>query len=262
MPAIVSRAMAGAERASFVVSEDNASTQPSSERTPDLADYDFLDFGASKGGCIEFAKERLGGRRGLGIDIDPRKLETMRALGYDCMEGDVANLDLPPNSVRFVTMSHFLEHLPDLATVRKAVENAARVATDFIFIQGPFFDADDELRRSGLKFYWADWRGHPCHLTIPQLTTILAELGLDDHLALARVPVESSLDPAIHPLAARPNSHDYDAELHPPKPFVKFDPPLYREVVCLVRLRRFLGWRRVVQARKGCHFVSGTLPFR
>ena len=254
--------MAGAaERGSFAVSEDNASTRPPPERAPDLADYDFLDFGASKGRCIEFAKERLGGKRGLGIDIDPRKLEAMRALGYDCMAGDVANLDLPPNSVRFVTMSHFLEHLPDLATVRKAVENAARVATDFIFIQGPFFDAEDELHSAGLKFYWADWSGHPCHLTIAQLTTILAALGLD-HLALAHSPVESSLDPTIHPLATPRNSHAYNAEVHPPKPFVKFDPPLYREIVCLVRLRRFFGWRRVVRARQGCHFVSGTLPFR
>lgn len=38
-----------------------------------LDGYDFIDFGASKGGYIEFAKARLGGTRGVGIDIDPKK---------------------------------------------------------------------------------------------------------------------------------------------------------------------------------------------
>ena len=227
----------------------------------DLQRYDFLDFGASKGGCIDFAVAKLGGRRGLGVDVDATKVDAMRARGYDCIVGDVANLDLPPKSVRFVTMSHFLEHLPDLATVRKAVQTAARVATHFLFIQGPFFDADSYLREHGLKFYWSDWKGHPCHLTIAQLVATFEALGLKDYVALARVPVESSLDAAIHPLASPRNQHDYLPGEHPPKPAVAFERPLYREMVCLVRLQRFLGWRRVVQARRGCVFVRGTLPF-
>ena len=227
----------------------------------DLRRYDFLDFGASKGGCIDFAVARLGGRRGLGVDVDAKKVDAMRAQGYDCIVGDVANLDLPPKSVRFVTMSHFLEHLPDLATVRKAVQSAARVATHFLFIQGPFFDADGYLREHGLKFYWSDWSGHPCHLTIDQLVATFEALGLKDYLALARLPVESSLDAAIHPLASPRNQQAYVVGEHLPKPTTMFDRPLYREMVCLVRLRRFLGWRRVVQARRGCVFVRGTLPF-
>ena len=227
----------------------------------DLRHCDFLDFGASKGGCIDFAIARLGGRRGLGIDIDPKKVEAMRSLGHDCIVGDVTDLDLPSKSVRFVTMSHFLEHLPDLAAVRKAVQSAAKVATHFLFIQGPFFDADEHLREHGLKFYWSDWKGHPCHLTTDQLVATLEDLGLNDYLALARVPVESSLDAAIHPLASPRNQHDYVPGKHPPKPEVSFDRPLYREMVCLVRLQRFFGWKRVVQARRGCVFLRGSLPF-
>ena len=227
----------------------------------DLRRYDFLDFGASKGGCIDFAVAKLGGRRGLGVDVDAKKAEAMRERGYDCIVGDVANLDLPPKSVRFVTMSHFLEHLPDLAAVAKAVQSAARVATHFLFIQGPFFDADGYLREHGLKFYWSDWSGHPCHLTIDQLVATFEALGLTDYLALARLPVESSLDAAIHPLASPRNQQAYVVGEHPPKPTATFDRPLYREMVCVVRLRRFFGWRRVVQARRGCVFVRGTLPF-
>lgn len=60
-----------------------------------LNDYDFIDFGASKGGSIEFAKAALGGRKGLGIDLDPKKVSTMKSLGIDAIQGDFTNLDLP-----------------------------------------------------------------------------------------------------------------------------------------------------------------------
>jgi hypothetical protein len=90
-------------------------------RVEDLAGFDFLDFGASTGSSIEFARERLGGRRGLGVDLDPNKVETMRRCGYDCIQADVTGLDLPAKAVKFVLMSHFLEHLPDLECARKAI---------------------------------------------------------------------------------------------------------------------------------------------
>ena len=228
----------------------------------ELNGHDFLDFGASKGGCIDFAERSLGGRKGLGVDIDPKKVAQMRALGYDCIEGDITKLDLPDNSVRFVTMSHVLEHLPDLDAVGLAIRSAARVATDFLLIQGPYFDADEALARQGLKFYWSDWRGHPCHLTTGQLGRLLRDAGLRHHILMARVPVLDSNDPCIHPLSSPRNQHDYEAGVHPAKPDVAFEPPtfdghLYREMVCLVRLRPFEGWERAVFARKGCEWVGG-----
>ena len=73
------------------------------------------------------------------------------------------------DSVRFVTISHTLEHLRDLVEVRKTLGSAVKVATDFLFIRGPYFDADDLLQTQGLKFFWSDWSGHPCHLTTGQL---------------------------------------------------------------------------------------------
>ncbi len=223
--------------------------------------YDFLDFGASKGGCIDFARDRLGGKRGLGIDNDPAKVERMRRLGYDCMEADITNLDLPPKSARFVTMSHFLEHLPDLDAVRKAVLCAMDVASDFLFIQGPYFNADDLLEEQGLKFFWSDWHGHRCHVTTVQLQSILDGFGLRKYLVMGRVPVANSLDPSIHPMNSPRDQHEHIPGTHPVKPLVEFDPPLYREMVCVVRLRRFRGWNAVVRARKGCFFIDGTLPF-
>ena len=218
----------------------------------ELRGFDFLDFGASMGGCIRFAKNRLGGNRGLGIDKNKAAVEKMRKHGYDCIEGDITALILPRDVVRFVTISHVLEHLPHLNAVRDAIACAARVASDFLFIQGPWFDADEYLERHGLKFYWSDWHGHPCHLTTEQLIEVLRELGLNDYVIKARVPVLDSLDPAIHPMGSARDQHDYDAGIHPRKPNVTFDIDIYREMVCYVRLQALPNWDLLLKARMGC----------
>ena len=229
-----------------------------------LDQIDFLDFGASNGGSIEFAKRRLGGKRGVGVDIDGAKVARMRSLGYACLEADITSLDLPPDSVRFVVMSHVLERLPSLDAIQRTLDSAARVAKDFLYIQGPYFDADDLLSTQGLKFYWSDWRGHPFHLTTWELIALLYDLGLVSYVLQARLPITDSSDPAIHPLASPPDQHDYSPEIHPPKPAVVFAPPLhkrrvYREFVCVVRLRDFAGLEAVIAARHGCEFIEGTV---
>jgi len=217
----------------------------------DLDDVDFLDLGASQGSSLEFATRRLGGRRGLGIDSDPRKVAQVRAKGLACLEGDATQLDLPDGCVRFVLMSHFLEHLPDLGAVRRTLGSAARVATDFLFIRGPYFDADGYLASLGLKFFWSHWSGHKTHLTLYDLHLLLRDLGLVDHVLLAADRLTDSAHPAIHPLASPINQHEYDPEVHPPKPRIAFHVPVYYEMVCGVRLRPCADWPRILRARKG-----------
>jgi len=226
-----------------------------------LNGHDFLDFGSWKGGSIGFSMDRLGGTRGLGVETNPRNVELMRSLGYDAVHADALALDVPPNSVRFVTISHFLEHLPDLDAVRKAIGVAASAATDFLFIQGPWFDADEMLEAHDLKFYWSDWMGHRCHLTTKDLEGILNEMHLDDHILLAQGSVADSSDPCVLPMDAPRDQHDYQEGVHPPKRHVTFDSPIPRELVCVVRLRDFDDWSRVVHARRDCRPIGGTLPY-
>lgn len=230
-----------------------------------MEEVDFLDFGASKGGSIEFAKKLLGGGHGVGVDRDAAKVEQMKSMGYECIEADITSLDLAPNSVRFVMMSHVLEHLPDLEAIRCTVESAARVARDFLYIQGPNFDADAALSTQGFKFYWSDWHGHTYRLTTWELISLLHELGCTSYVLMGRLPVPGSWDAAVHPLASPRDQHDYDPEIHPPKPRVVFGRPVhksrvYREFVCVVRLRAFVGWESIVSARRGCEMIDGTLP--
>jgi predicted RNA methylase len=46
----------------------------------DIYEYDFLDFGAGSGGSIELCEKLFGGR-GLGIDIDPKKIKAAQRAG-------------------------------------------------------------------------------------------------------------------------------------------------------------------------------------
>lgn len=210
-------------------------------------EVDFVDFGASIGGSIDFAQRVLGGKRPLGIDIDPEKVARMTAEGFDCIEADVTALDLPENSVRFVVMSHFLEHLPSLDHVRMAIQSAARVATEFLFIQGPYFDVDEEFAARGLKFYWSDWYGHTCHLTTFQLVEILESLSLSIHRVMFAGEVSGSDDVTIHALASQRNQHNFDPDLHPQKPEINFESSLYREMVCVVSLAGHPSWEELVE---------------
>ncbi|MCF8719362.1 hypothetical protein J2S31_000260 [Nitrospina gracilis Nb-211] len=219
-----------------------------------LDDFDFIDFGSSKGGCIEFAKARLGGVRGLGIDIDPKKVKAMRDNGYDCLRDDITASGLSSKSVRFVMMSHILEHLPSLESVQEVISEAARLARDFLFIQGPYFDADNLLEKLGFRFFWSKWTGHRCHLTTSQLRDVLLRLQLSDHWMFVRQPVVDSSDPSIHPLGSPVNSLEYNPEIHPPKPLCTFSPPVFKEMVCYVRLRPMPkeAWEEILRARRGC----------
>ena len=210
---------------------------------------DFLDFGTSKGGSIKFACKHFGGRRGVGIDISPQKLALARNDGYECIQADVTCLPFHDKSVRFVTMSHILEHLSSLAAVEAAIREGARVARDFLFIRGPYFDADAELEAQGLRFYWSFWTGHKCHLKSWELSSFLRRTGLDDHVMLVREPIYDSSHPAIHPLASPRDQHAYDPAVHPSKPFVELKRRAFREIVCFVQLRPLPNWSEILMAR-------------
>ena len=224
-----------------------------------LARYDFLDIGSSKGGSIDFARDKLGGKRGLGVDLRAANVEHMRWRGYDCLHGDITEMTFPAKSVRFAVMNHVLEHM-SLHKAYQTVQCAKHVATDFVYVRGPYFDADAFLRRHGLKFYWSDWHGHTCHLTISLLQAVLRGLGLEHFTILGRTPVADSLDDSVHPLDSPIDQHQYDPLEHPPKPSIRFNPPLYREFICLVRLRDIPYWEDLLAVHPECQAIGGTLP--
>lgn len=208
----------------------------SSQPTIQLSEFDFCDFGCSNGGSIKFGQEILGGKKGFGVDIDPQKVIASRKSGYEAISGDFCDLDLPDQSVDFAILSHVLEHLPSLNHARLAIQNAIRVSKKFVFIQGPFFDADDYLKSLNLKFYWSDWTGHPLHFKSSHLIQILDDLQVQNYEVYGRVEIPNSSRPEIHPISSPKNQHDYELALHGKKASISFKHPVFKEILGMIWL--------------------------
>jgi hypothetical protein len=203
-------------------------------------DYDFVDFGCSDGGSFRKAVQWFGGRRGIGLDINPKKVEKARNNGFHAAVCDIRQLIVKGPQVRFVIAAHFLEHLPGQQDVMQCLRIACRLAREFVYIEYPYFDADGFLFRHGLKAYWSDWRGHTCHLATLELFNILRTLKQETLLRrfaiYAARPIQSSEDNCIHALSSPIDQHEWRAGVHPPKPMIEFDQPVFRETKALIGL--------------------------
>lgn len=187
----------------------------------DITSYDFLDLGCGIGGSLESAAHRFGGR-GLGVDNDPDKVREAQAAGRSVVLGDITALQIE-QEVAFVSLDNVLEHLPSLDAVRATLDNAARAATDFIYIRHPSFEDEWYLRHLGLKQYWTDWSGHPMHLTLSDLAWLLRELELGRWEVSPVWLARDSNHPTVVPASAPRNSQKYDQELHGDKPSTAFE---------------------------------------
>lgn len=225
-----------------------------------LADYDFLDFGAGDGASLLRCEEMFGGR-GLGIDNNPRKVEAAEERGVDVVLGDITTL--PSKKIfRYVCMDNFLEHLPDLDTVRTMLSVASSVATDFLYIAHPSFEDEAYLRQLGLKQYWHDWTGHPAHILVSDFADLLAEVGaMPIDLAYIREAWDSD-DPSILPLDAPKDQHRYDLDLHGPKPAIRFERPIYWQIHITAYLGQYAGGHQVGELQREIAMLRSRRSFQ
>lgn len=222
--------------------------------------YDFLDFGCGSGGSMRFCELAFGGK-GLGLDINPHKVEQSRRAGFDALVQDVCELDpLTMGRVRYVVMSHFLEHMPTMGLARRCIESAARVAEEFVLIQQPYFDADGYLFERGLKLYWSDLRVHTNHMTMLDFHNAFAALPRELRsrtIIGRRFPIASSRSDEVHCLLSATDQGSWEESVHPPKATIDFGFPVFREVFALVLTgERELGEElRKYTIRKGAEIV-------
>lgn len=206
-------------------------------------EFEFLDFGCSRGGSMKLAQNLFGGGAGLGIDLDPIKVAETRAAGFQAIEANVTNLPLRRDSVRYVMISHFLEHLPGLKTAEQALFSAIGAAREFVFVTQPWFDSDGYLFRNRLKLYWSDWHGHPNRMTSLDFHYVLAAAKrkklIDGFRIFGIDAILDSKHDAIHPLESDRDQSKYDASVHPPKqPMTTvFSSPVYKEIQVLIDIK-------------------------
>jgi SAM-dependent methyltransferase len=199
----------------------------------DFENFDFIDFGCSTGGNVEFVKRVVPNIKGLGIDIDPKKVEGAKARGIEAITLDILTIE-SRKLVEFVTMSHFLEHLDSPREAEKFIRKAVDISRSFVHIRQPFFDGDGYLLELGLKCYWSDWRGHPNNMKMLDFYKIgikLLNRGLIHSFSIyGRIRIHDATDECIVPLGAPMDSGKYN-ESFGKKNNVIFPHSLFRETV-------------------------------
>jgi hypothetical protein len=181
-----------------------------------ISQLDWLDVGCSEGKSYSYIQSKFG-KNGLGIDIDPVKVETSRKAGVPAIQLDACNMHIfSDGASKVVTFMHTLEHLPNVDIVGNILKESIRVATDKVFIRGPMFYSK-YLNELGFQFYWSNWRGHTCHIEPDEIVQIMDEFGYSKYNLMYTRKVHSSKDPCIHPLGGKIDRHDYDRKIDPPK---------------------------------------------
>lgn len=213
----------------------------------DLSHYDFLDFGCSTGGSLTHCRKRFKAGAGLGVDIDPAKIREALANGLDALVADPHGLR-GTKLVRFVSMMQFLEHLPSLKEVERAIAKAAELATDFLYIHHPSFEDEHFLLSQGLRLYYHDWHGHRTHVMWSDFSRIFERLDLLQYHVRPILPIRDSRSPVVIPSGAPRDQHEYDASRHGPKRFVRFPVPVFQHLEIFVALRAFESaeWSTIV----------------
>lgn len=218
----------------------------------DLSDYTFADFGASNGGSLKWASEKFGGR-GLGIDLDPAKIASLKAKGFDCVEADITTLDVADNSVKYVVMMDFLEHLPSVELAKKCVDTAVRIASEFVYIVGPDFSHADYLKDHDLIKYYADWSGHTLHHTPKEFGVFLSGHKTHDTRVVQFERMYDSFDQAVLPVVTPRNHGVYNPESDAPKKYLAFDRKIYRRIMGVINKGQAVSTEQIILRGLGVH---------
>jgi hypothetical protein len=221
---------------------------------------DYIDFGCKLGSSFELCEKILGGRKGLGLDINIDYVNQYRDSEFNAMLCDITDVDLPDGIVDFVCASHVLEHLPTEKDVFLAVKECIRLSKKFAYIVGPYFDADDFLRENGLKFFWSDWTWHPTHVTSNMLENSILNSGqICSFQVWGRLPIYNSDSNDILCLTEPSNQHHHDPKLHASKDFRVFEKVIFKEIAVLIIKDKSIDYNKLISDLKLSHLIlSGS----
>jgi len=179
---------------------------------------DFIDLGGGGGGSYKYIKQKFHYKNGLVIDIDEDKVNEALKNGVPAIVLDVTDLSVfNDNACKLVSIVDTLEHLPDLTIIEKVIKESIRVASDTVLIRGPMF-YDEYLKERRLRFYWAHWTGHTCHVEPDHIIKILEKYKITNFEVKNIDPVISSSNSSIHPIDGKKDRHSYRRWIDPPKP--------------------------------------------
>lgn len=227
---------------------------PRAERNGHLLDlararhFDFLDFGSHKGGGFEVGRF-LGGAHGLGVEIDDGKVVRALRDGLPVYSGDIVTFPSDGMHFKFAVSRHILEHMPSTPVVGSVLAKLMQVCTDFLYIEGPSFDDTAYLDSLGLTLVQSTLEAHTCRITSRQFVALVRALGATNILVGRQHPMADSQNKWVHLAGSPPNRWIWNDD-DIPKPLIKFDRLLYRDIIILAGLRDDIDLRRVAEGVK------------
>jgi SAM-dependent methyltransferase len=200
--------------------------------------YAFLDLGCGTGSSLDHCQRRFKASPGIGIDYTKSEVLAARSLGYTAYWCNFLDQHLPAECVSFVSMADTLEHLPRKCPLTVILTHVAHAARDFLFIRHPSFEqADMEyLATLGLKISWTDWTGHTNPVSIAEFKHAFRSLGWSDYVITPHYFLADTASEHIVPIECPTDTTRYDAAVHRPKAFVRFDQPIPGKFDIFVRL--------------------------
>jgi hypothetical protein len=184
----------------------------------------FYDFGAGKGNSMARAVQWWGGV-GVGFEYAEPRRKIAIGRGYNVKAGKLPDVmwTLENDSAQYSIINHVLEHLQDIGTGRKVIQQACRVSSEFVYIAGPWFESDAELFLQGYKWFCNDWPvDHPTRVTMLDIRRALVDSGkVKQYWLFGRDRIENSAHKLVYPLAVDtqkiPAPYEYDPAVHSAK---------------------------------------------
>jgi hypothetical protein len=216
-------------------------------------EFEAIDFGCGGGGSVDFVKKQFGYQKIVGVELDPKKVETARGVGVEVLQADATNVAVGKGVVAACFMFHFLEHLKTLADARSVLIQACTAAREYVLIRQPFFGADEQLLEKGLKLSWSTWRTHANRMSTLAFHSMLSELKqkglLQEFVINYAIPIESTDDTQVIPLDTGGEELFYDATKHGPKPSAALT-GVYREVCVVIRTGAEIPLEKIERASR------------
>jgi len=134
----------------------------------------WMDVGCGSGGLVITAAEY--GFNAIGLDSRPQAVESIEALGYNAVLGDLMELRVT-DPVMVVSLADVLEHVPFPREALKRV-HAAIIPGGMVMVSCPNLDSGSwgKANAEGINPYWSELEHHH-NFSRASLMRLLAEEG-------------------------------------------------------------------------------------
>jgi hypothetical protein len=183
-----------------------------------LNNYKFIDLGSSKGGSLTLGSKLFNGQ-GLGVEIDPNKIQFLKKGNFDFINTDILELkNKIENKCDYATAIDFFEHLKNKLEFIKIMNILHEFINKYVFIMQPYIENTDLLKKNELNYYWNNWSGHPNLFTKQDFINYFkSQIKYKKIYIGYRKKIKNFNDKVFVPIDTPKNSHEYDEKIHPPK---------------------------------------------